>query len=303
MKKLGMNYWVVVFFGCLIQLSAAAAEPLDPSIRWSVGLLSLSDKTEGESFTVREIDRLIHHLYPYSPVSSQEHLAHQITLLSITRGHEREVFNDPSVRYPGWRPHLSGETGTMSNILTSSFFYLYWQLIEMGLRIDPEADFKVMHQILMSMNFEQDLEDRFTLSIPPEEYRSFRQVLHYLNQLNPGSPLLTSAYWDRVIHQFEYYIAHCSAEAESTWEFWQTNPHQRRISTFMQWTRCSVPVPEYLDFAHNYSRYEYFPSYLNHDTLKLQESREDVSRLLPKLKLMRAMYLAPDSVRNREENR
>ncbi len=298
-----MTSWLLGLLGCLIQLTAAAAAPLDPSIRWSEDLMSLSDKTEGDSFTVREIDRLIHHLYSQGPVSSQDHLAHQVALLSITRGHEREVFNDPSVRYPGWRPHFSGETGTMSNVLTSSFFYLYWQLIEKGLRVNPEDDFKVMHQILMSMNFEQDLEDHFMVSIPHEEFHSFRQSLHYLNQLNPGSPLLTAAYWDRVIHQFEHYVARCSAEAEATWEFWQKNPHQHKVSTFMQWTRCSVPMPEYLDFAHNYSRYEYFPPYLNHDTLKLRESREDISCLLPKLNFMRAIYLAPDSVRNREENR
>jgi hypothetical protein len=93
--------------------------------------LELSERSQ-EGFTIRNIDETIHELIRdragYVTKSPAAYKDKQMRLIELIKGCEVQIFNDPNVLYPD-RPHLNGIAGTMSNILTGTFYYLYHYLL------------------------------------------------------------------------------------------------------------------------------------------------------------------------------
>lgn len=129
-----------------------------------------SDNTSYPELTVRYIDMIIHLLYAFHLTNYAIHLQHQKNILTITKGCETAIFNDPHVQYP-FRKHFNGKYGTMSNILTSYYFYLYWHLIEKGVEIDPDEDSKTLFYLLTAVDYQ---------SIPQKELTYINSIIQYM---------------------------------------------------------------------------------------------------------------------------
>lgn len=135
--------------------------------------------------TTRYIDIIIHLLNRFSIKDYETHLQHQKNILIITKDCEIVIFNDPKVRY-AIRNNFSGKYGTMSNILTSYYFYLYWHLIQKGVEINPDEDCKSMFYLLQYIDYKL---------IPATELVYIKHIIQYIkNRIN--SPFFEKEWWE-----------------------------------------------------------------------------------------------------------
>jgi hypothetical protein len=142
--------------------------------------------------TVREVDRYIHQLFYecQTHCSYKQHISHQRDILELVRDCERQIFNDPTVVY-ATRPHLTGQYGTMSNILTSYYFYLYKSLLHRGVKIATDHDCTTIFCLLLQVD---------PTSIPICEKKYIRQILRYIRQKDPTLKYFDRLWWNHLIN-------------------------------------------------------------------------------------------------------
>jgi hypothetical protein len=103
-------------------------------------------------WTSRVIDFKFHKFYWDNrwTVSATDHINHQYQMLEAIKGHEEQIFTD-NVYYE-FRPHFSGTTGTLSNLLSNCFFHIYHAMLEKGIPVNVEADLKTLYWLVYRFN-------------------------------------------------------------------------------------------------------------------------------------------------------
>lgn len=226
----------------------------------------------GDDFTVRLADMYIHALfsYPnakglkdlqiafesYSTVNRvQRHRQHEAFLQRKFTGCEREVFNDASVRYPNWRPYLSGQTGTMSQLILNGYYHFYLHLVDMGLTVNAKADC----QILLTQLVQTADISLFT----DNDWRAIHRIFEI--GASQGFQLPSKGWWQSVLTYLDEKKA-----ATSQWEFWRNYPERRTWDSFWSWSpsskvlptvRPKIPIASGLSQEASYNVYEYYPFY------------------------------------------
>jgi len=103
------------------------------------------------------------------------------------KGIEKELFNDPRVRYPYDRPALSGTTGTMSNVLTSYFFTMYAEMMKIpGMVVNTSYDLLQCYYLACFFHFD----DRGAVVMPKQDFESFCDIVTFLSR--SGKPTIFS---------------------------------------------------------------------------------------------------------------
>lgn len=156
-----------------------------------------------ETMTTRVIDERIHSLYNKNPTCA-EHFEHQRKLLEFTRGNEIAIFNDPLVVYDSIPHHFNGVTGTMSNILTSGFIYLYSELINKGVTINPLDIYRLYYfSAYIKIN------ERNQIQLNKYEFTAMKNIYRQLKKLNPENELFTKKFWDDYQSEMAKFIKNC----------------------------------------------------------------------------------------------
>jgi hypothetical protein len=138
------------------------------------------------NFTIRGIDIIIHALY-YEERTLDQHVRHQLCVLELVKGIEKDLFNDPRVRYPYDRPALSGPTGTMSNVLTSYFFTMYAEMMKIpGMMVNTSYDLLQCYYLACFFQFD----DRGAVVMPKQDFESFCDIVTELSR--SGGPAIFS---------------------------------------------------------------------------------------------------------------
>jgi len=224
-------------------------------------ILTQDTKREYPIFTIRYIDLIIHLLNNFGINDYDTHLQHQKNILKIVKGCEMNIFNDPKVKYPN-RKHFNGMYGTMSNILTSYYFYLYWHLLEKGVKVNIEEDCKTMFFILQNINYQ---------SIPKTELEYINNIIQYFKDNSEDCPFFTRQWWEwfrnELIHNIQEIKKH---------KFYQNqqNPYTKRINYLN--TRIAKAIEKLTNIrSHLYQPYEYSPSYtgLSIDTSIIEQCK------------------------------
>jgi len=157
----------------------------------------------GETMTTRVIDERIHSLNYKNPTQA-EHFKHQIDLLRFTKDNEIAIFNDPFVVYDNIPHHFNGTTGTMSNILTSGFIYLYSELIEKGANINPLDIYRLYYfSAYIKIN------DRNQIQLNKKEFIAIKNIYRKLKILNPENELFTKKFWDEYKSEMGRIVENC----------------------------------------------------------------------------------------------
>jgi hypothetical protein len=222
-----------------------------------------------DDFTIRLADMYIHALFSYPNTSGQadlraeferysddpleRHRQHEIFLERKFRRCEEAVFNDPTVKYPSWRPYLSGETGTMSQLILNGYYQYYTHLVDRGIRFNGLADC----QVLLTQLVESTDLARLTAA----DWRAIREIFTLGSTVGFGLP--PRRWWSSVL---EYLDA--KKDALTRWEFWRNNPERRTWDQFWSWqpssdvlavNRPRIPLAEGLPEGKSYGVYEYYP--------------------------------------------
>ncbi len=114
---------------------------------------------------------------------------HQNKILTEVKNCEKEIFNDPRVYYTS-KDHLSGETGTMSTILTNGYLYLYNQLLDQGLKVNADVDLRILLN-LVGCSYENG-----TLKMPPEEVELLKIIVKKLLPNRKVSDIFTPNWYE-----------------------------------------------------------------------------------------------------------
>ena len=232
-------------------------------------LLELQEGSDSE-FTMRLADLYIHALFSFPNAKGIEdldaafrtystdnrvkrHRQHEVFLEKKFAGCEREVFNDPRVRYPSWRPYLSGETGTMSQLVLNGYYHYYMHLVDMGITANALVDC----QLLLTQLVE-------TADISLFSDRDWRTILRiFATGATQGFELPPKSWWQGVISYMD-----AKKTATNQWEFWRNYPERQSWSSFWGWQpsssvlsipRPKIPIASGLSQEASYNVYEYYP--------------------------------------------
>jgi hypothetical protein len=178
----------------------------------------LALETRG-SWTSRAIDYQFHRFFWENKwtVDANDHINHQYNMLEAIKGHEEEIFKD-SVHYP-FRAHFNGPTGTLSNLLSNSFFHIYDAMLDRGIPVNAEADLHTLYWLVY----------RFNNKTPVCEWELVQKIRTKLvSRLTRILPYLTSAYYAN------YYEWITRADYElllpsSTCTYYKENPDHRTL--------------------------------------------------------------------------
>jgi hypothetical protein len=206
--------------------------------------LEFSERSS-DSFTIRMIDEIIHELIrkpdgridtsPGAYRKKQERIIEQI------KGCEVAIFNDPRIKYGG-RPHLSGITGALSNILTGTFYYLYYNVIQIPeIKINVKADLITLFYTGILIDFSK---------LPPNDNRVIQNIITILLEKAKKEhiTLFTPDWWDSLLPKLESIITRLD-RTSSMWRVFQElfGTKEEHISIF------------------NYAPYEDTVDYIKHD--------------------------------------
>ena len=174
------------------------------------------------------------------------------------------VFNDPHYFYPIRRWH-QGETGMMSGIVTSGFFYLYAFVLFLvgvggpaGIMINAEDDARLVIAMLLGVPVERVLPEggvRFK-GMPAEEWDVIKYVMRIIL---PLSSFDLVAFTTDIHKRYEM--------AEKDWEFWRDSrcpPRGCTLNDLMGWTPSSGGGPKIPPLSRAYASRTGIP--MNHNT-------------------------------------
>ncbi len=236
-------------------------------------LLEIANSTE-KGMTIRVADLYIHALFSYPNANDLEdlqeafdvykeadlsrldrHREHELFLMQKFTGCEREVFNDPTVEYPGWRSYLSGTTGTMSQLIMNGYYVYYLYLVmDVGLEANLLADAQlILTHLIESADITQ---------LTESDWANISQIIR-LAVTNEGFPLPSRGWWQSVLNYFT-----AKRAALAGWEFWQTYPERRSWKGFWEWQpsvellavqKPVIPLAPGLNDKDHFGVYEYYP--------------------------------------------
>lgn len=160
----------------------------------------LNIKSTEKGFTIRNIDETIHaHIKNRSDEvvkDAESYRRKQEDIIEMIKGCEVAIFNDERVVYSG-REHFNGKTGTLSNILTGSFYYLYYHVIKnVSVEINVKDDLLTLFHAGLVMDFSK---------LPEQDKIVIQSIIQILLQkaAEQGIELFTPAWWDALVPKLE----------------------------------------------------------------------------------------------------
>jgi hypothetical protein len=248
-----------------------------------------------EGFTTRRADEIIHEHAGYEDMSPREKLAHhkrkQQDILARFVGCEKEIFNDPTVKYP-FRKHFSGRTGTMSNILTSGYLMLYEYLLNGPLEIDvnPADDFLTLFYLASSLKVVDGV-----FLVDHDEFEAMKRILVRLRSMLPETQLFTEEWF----HFYRQFLERLHREALEGYTYYRNNPERQSPGQLIGWKLSKLSKEEQeevrgMQFAGSYSHslYEYYPPYMYPNYMD-----DRIEEYLQKLRALEVLFTAPEEAR------
>lgn len=249
-----------------------------------------------EHFTTRVADTLIHShegIYDTSPAEFlAHHKAKQRELLDTFAGCEKQIFNDPAVRY-GFRKHFDGTTGTMSNILTSGYFTLYERLLNgpYGIEVNALDDYITLFFLAASLSV---VDGAFV--IDSEEFEAMKRILVRLQSMLPAAELFTEGWFREYID----FLRTAHSEALEKYSYYKNHPENQTVTQAIEWKSSRLPknTRETLNKklflgSYNHTLYEYYPPYMNPNSFNVL-----VSEYFEKLPALQVLFTSPEAARH-----
>lgn len=226
-------------------------------------------KQSQKGLTVRVADVFIHALYTYPNAKNgilekqyelysktdpvKRHRQHELFLMKLFKDCYKEIMNDPTVVYDNNRPHFSGKTGTMSQLVQNGYYNYYLALFELGVEANLIADAQtLLTQLVETVDMNK---------LSANEWASIQQIFAYAQQ--QGFVMPDRDWWDSILDYIEGKKA-----ALSLWSWWTSNPTQHSWEQFWEWSPpksiFSYPSPiisiqASLPQRSSYYVYEYYP--------------------------------------------
>ena len=153
-----------------------------------------------EGFTIRTIDELIHeHAFNNDGIdkSATTYKRKQERIIDTIKGCEVQIFNDPQIKYLSHRPHLSGKTGSLSNILTGSFYYLYYHVVaNTPVEINVKDDLLTLFHAGLVLDFTK---------VPRQDKLIIQNIIQILlaKARKQHIELFTPTWWDELVPKLE----------------------------------------------------------------------------------------------------
>jgi len=194
-----------------------------------------------------------------------QHLAHQGKILNLVQGCEREVFNDPNVLYES-RSHFTGQYGTMSNILTSCYFYLYFRLLGRGVKVNVKSDSITIFCLILQMNI-------YRMDRREIEYIS--RILGYFRQQGQGQALFDPDWWATLFRK----ISSSLERARSSQRFMDQELSESAKGAHLL-GYISHALYEYGIDMEIYGPYEYRPEYVDMNGLRAENVIGRLTRMM-----------------------
>jgi len=253
----------------------------------------------GVTMTTRVIDQRIHSLYNKNPTRA-EHFTHQIELLRFTEGNEIAIFNDPLVVYSENHHNFNGVTGTMSSILTSGFIYLYSELLEKGVNINPLDIYRLYYfSAYIKIN------ERNQIQLNKYEFTAMKNIYRQLKILNPENELFAKKFWDDYQSEMARFIENCRVKKiEISQRLNGDVPHN-----FETFNYCLLINKNTDYYFYNYEKekekltlmYEYIPPFLNERNqnnygVLFRNLDYTIEEIMSRLKFMKEFFLNNDSI-------
>ena len=254
---------------------AAAAAPAPPAKSKCDTFLELSDRSTDE-FTIRNIDETIHrHIMKFDEESFSEfeivdkspgaYRKKQYEIIEQIKGCEVPIFNDPRIVYLGHRPHLSGITGALSNILTGTFYYLYYHVLQIPeIQINVKADLLTLFHTGLAIDFSK---------LPPKDNKIIQSILQILLEKakTEGIELFTPDWWDSLVPRLRSIITEIK-ESPTMWRVFQKLFDEDGVSIFYY-----APYEDTVDYVkHDVREYE--------DLLNVPANFDKINKQLTKVR-------------------
>ena len=185
-------------------MAAAGAGSLDKKCQ---ALLEKTADSDTHGHTTRVIDHNIHLRITEFDTSPSSYKARQIQIIREIQGCEVPLFNDPTVKYD-FREHFNGLTGTMSNILTGNFYYLYNYLISnTPVEVNVRADLLTLFYAFILMKDQV---------IPAEDEGEIRHILKVLLERSSDG-LFSNDWWEAVPARISSIISETPKGSRQMW--------------------------------------------------------------------------------------
>lgn len=153
-----------------------------------------------KGFTIRNIDETIHaHIknrFGEVVKDAESYKRKQDEIIEMIKGCEVAIFNDERIVYSG-RDHLNGKTGTLSNILTGSFYYLYYHVIKnASVKINVKDDLLTLFHAGLVIDFSK---------LPEQDKIVIQSIIQILLQkaAEQRIELFTPEWWDALVPKLE----------------------------------------------------------------------------------------------------
>lgn len=219
-----------------------------------------------ETFTTRVADEIIHNHRDIFDMSPEARVAHhkgiQAEILDRFAGCEKQIFNDPTVKYT-FRKHFNGTTGTMSNILTSGYLNLYFTLLNRRDAIEVNAldDLITLFSLASSLTVR---DGQFVMDT--EEFQSMKLIIERLKAMLPRNQLFTEE-WFR---SYDDFLRRTHMEALEKYTYYRSDPSHQTVEQALEWKTPRLGKDEQKELAEKYflrsfshDLYEYYPPYMN----------------------------------------
>lgn len=241
---------------------------------------------DAADFTSKKIDAFIHGRKIQDKAYKCSHYEHQLKILSVVEGKEKEIFNDAYFKYP-IRKALNGITGRMCSILTSCYFNLYDELLKKGLSYDFVYTLKFMYNILFHIELNKE---NTKFRIPTVEFRAIQSILQRVKRDFPKSPIFQEAFWKRYIEILDEKVALARTKE---WFMDPTRSDEQKWGSMLGYIKENE-MPFIFYGSYDEGMWEYYPCYIsNNNTIKFSNYKEHVA-------LMRNMFLTPESIENED---
>jgi len=172
-------------------------------------------------------------------------------MLALVKGRYQEIFTD-SVSYYSFRPHFSGTTGTLTNLLSNCFFLLYETIMD-SVPVNAEEDLKVLYCLLR----------RFGTNTPKEEWDRVKRIVQRLQSVSHNLPFLQASFYTQYTSLLRRAHAELLAPSSSCTYYKEHEEHQTNefLKTRAPYAKEIITLGEPLMYI--YGPCDYTPAYLD----------------------------------------
>ena len=247
-----------------------------------------------ETFTTRVADTLLHDHRRMGETAAAKllhHKAKQREILDLFAGCEKQIFNDPEVKYT-FRNHFNGKTGTMSNILTSGYFVLYDRLLNgpYGIEVNALDDLVTVFHLASSLTVRDN-----AFVMDSDEFEAMKRIILRLQSMLPENTLFTEQ-WFRTYTEF---LRAIHREALEKYTYYRNDPSHQTVTQAMGWkvprlkeAEQKVAKEKYFIRSFNHDLYEYYPPYMN-----VQYYNAPIEEYFTKLPALAQLFTHPRETR------